>query len=90
MKVCDRCSLLWGVGKAMQQTLARDGITLIGQIARLPEAELVARYGKIGHRLSLCSRGEDDRSVDPDGEADDQGSLGDRSEQDDVHKEVAP
>jgi DNA polymerase IV len=62
-------SLLWGVGKAMQQTLARDGITLIGQIARLPEAELVARYGKIGHRLYLCSRGEDDRSIDPDGEA---------------------
>jgi len=62
-------SLLWGVGKAMQQTLARDGITLIGQIARLSETELVARYGKIGHRLSLCSRGEDDRSVDPDGEA---------------------
>jgi len=62
-------SLLWGVGKAMQRTLARDGITLIGELARIDEAELVARYGKIGHRLALCSRGEDDRHVSPEGEA---------------------
>jgi len=61
--------LLWGVGKAMQQTLARDGITLIGELARIDETELIARYGKIGHRLALCSRGEDDRKVDPEGEA---------------------
>ncbi|MBN35276.1 MAG: DNA polymerase IV [Rhodospirillaceae bacterium] len=62
-------SLLWGVGKAMQQSLARDGITLIGELARLDEAQLTARYGKIGHRLALCSQGEDDRRVDPEGEA---------------------
>ncbi|MBC6439553.1 MAG: DNA polymerase IV [Rhodospirillales bacterium] len=62
-------SLLWGVGKTMQRMLAQDGITLIGELARLDEAELVARYGKIGRRLSLCSRGLDDRDVDPQGEA---------------------
>jgi DNA polymerase-4 len=61
--------LLWGVGQAMQQRLARDGITLIGELARIEETELVARYGKIGHRLALCSRGEDDRRIDPEGEA---------------------
>ena len=57
--------LLWGVGAALQKRLARDGITLIGEFARLDEAELVARYGKIGGRLHQCARGEDDRQVDP-------------------------
>ena len=57
--------LLWGVGQAMQQRLARDGITLIGELASLDEATLVARYGKIGKRLHQCARGEDERPVDP-------------------------
>ena len=60
-------SLLWGVGKAMQERLGRDGIMRIGELARIDEAELVVRYGKIGCRLSLCARGEDDRRVDPEG-----------------------
>ena len=60
-------SLLWGVGKAMQERLGKDGIIRIGELARIDEAELVARYGKIGRRLSLCARGEDDRRVDPGG-----------------------
>ncbi|MDE2964161.1 MAG: DNA polymerase IV, partial [Acidobacteriota bacterium] len=58
-------SLLWGVGKSMRRRLRQDGITLIGELARIDEAELVARYGKIGRRLWLCARGEDDRRVDP-------------------------
>ncbi len=62
-------SLLWGVGKAMRRRLSRDGITLVGELARIGEAELVARYGKIGRRLWLCSRGEDDRRVDPESKA---------------------
>ena len=61
--------LLWGVGQAMRERLARDGIALIGELARIGEAELVARYGKIGRRLSLCARGEDDRGVDPNRDA---------------------
>ena len=61
--------LLWGVGKAMRERLARDGITTIGELARFDEAELVARYGKMGRRLSMCSRGEDDREVDPNSDA---------------------
>ncbi len=60
--------LLWGVGAAMQRRLAQDGITRIGELARLDEATLVARYGKIGKRLSLCARGEDDRAVNPERE----------------------
>ena len=62
-------SMLWGVGQAMRRTLARDGITLIGELARLDEDELVRRYGEIGHRLSQCARGEDARTVDPRSEA---------------------
>ena len=43
--------LLWGVGKTMQKRLAGDGITLIGELSRIDEAALVARYGKIDSRL---------------------------------------
>ncbi len=57
--------LLWGVGAAMQRRLARDGIALIGELARLDETTLTARYGKIGKRLHRCALGEDDRPVDP-------------------------
>ena len=60
--------LLWGVGKALQRRLAEDGIVRIGELARIGEAELVARYGRIGRRLFQFSRGEDDRPVDPDRE----------------------
>ena len=57
--------LLWGVGPVMQRRLARDGITRIGELAGIGEDELAAGYGKIGRRLWLCARGEDDRPVDP-------------------------
>ena len=61
--------LLWGVGEALQRRLAGDGIARIGELARLGEAGLVARYGRIGRRLFLHGRGEDDRPVDPAREA---------------------
>ena len=61
-------SLLWGVGDAMRRRLDRDGITLIGELARLDEAELVGRYGKIGRWLYQCARGEDNRPVNPERE----------------------
>ncbi len=61
--------LLWGVGRTLQQRLAKDGITRIGELARINEAELVARYGKIGRRLWSCARGEDKRPVDPERKA---------------------
>ena len=61
--------LLWGVGPVLQRRLAGDGITRIGDLARLGEAELVTRYGTIGRRLSACARGEDNRRVEPAGTA---------------------
>jgi DNA polymerase-4 len=58
--------LIWGVGAALQQKLARDGITTIAELRTRSERELVARYGSIGRRLARFARGEDDRAVDPD------------------------
>ncbi len=55
--------VLWGVGAALAQRLARDGITTIGDVRDRTERELVARYGAIGYRLYRFSRGEDDRVV---------------------------
>ena len=43
----------------MPKRLARRGITRIGELARLDEATLVARYGKIGSRLYRCIRGNE-------------------------------
>lgn len=61
--------LIWGVGKAMQARLAADGITKIGTLQRMDEAELGRRYGSIGLRLARLSRAEDERKVDPRGGA---------------------
>lgn len=58
--------IIWGVGKSLRATLARDGITLVRHLLPRPEAELVARYGSIGRRLYHFARGEDERSVTPD------------------------
>jgi DNA polymerase IV len=44
-------SLLWGVGAAMQRRLARDGITLIGQLTQLSPDELASRYGRSARGL---------------------------------------
>jgi DNA polymerase-4 len=61
--------LIWGVGKALKGRLARDGIARIGQLQRLDETELVARYGSMGRRLARFARGIDDRRVEPDAPA---------------------
>jgi DNA polymerase-4 len=55
--------LIWGVGPALAQRLARDGITRIGQLQTMKESELAGRYGAIGHRLARFAQGEDDRRV---------------------------
>jgi DNA polymerase-4 len=60
---------IWGVGKAMQARLAADGIRTVGALQRIPEADLVRRYGAMGLRLARLSRAEDIRKVDPRGEA---------------------
>jgi len=57
---------IWGVGKAMQDHLAKDGITMIGQLQSMDKVELMRRYASMGVRLYHLSRGEDDRHVSAD------------------------
>ena len=61
-------SLIWGVGKAFQAQLLKDGITQIGQLQSMERGDLMRRYGVMGARLYHLSRGEDARSVSPDDE----------------------
>ena len=58
-------SKIWGVGKASQERLARDGITTIGQIQSIPISDMVKRYESSGFRLAELARGIDRRKVDP-------------------------
>ncbi|HXW29665.1 MAG TPA: DNA polymerase IV, partial [Xanthobacteraceae bacterium] len=62
-------TFIWGVGAMMQARLARAGITRIGDLAALTEAELKRRYGAEGLRLSRLARGLDARAVTPEREA---------------------
>jgi DNA polymerase-4 len=54
---------IWGVGKAMQDELARGGITMIGQLQQMEKIDLMRRFGSMGARLYHLSRGEDQRIV---------------------------
>jgi len=58
-------SAIWGVGKAMQQKLARDGISTIAQLQKLSDVDLARRYDSLGLRLAQLARGEDRRKVQP-------------------------
>ncbi len=58
-------SKIWGVGKAFEETLAHNGITMIGQLQTMDETSLMRRYGVMGQRLARLSRGIDSRKVDP-------------------------
>jgi DNA polymerase-4 len=62
-------SWLWGVGGAMANRLAADGIMRIAQLRALDERELARRYGRLGMRLARLARGDDDRPVTPSGKA---------------------
>lgn len=59
-------SAIWGVGKAMQAELAKDGITMIAQLQTREKIDLMRRYGTLGARLYHLARGEDARNVSPD------------------------
>lgn len=60
---------IWGVGKAFDSVLVKDGIRTIGQLQRMERNDLIRRYGTMGDRLFRLSRGEDTRRVQPRGEA---------------------
>ncbi len=55
---------LWGVGAATREVLASMGLSTIADVARYPEAALVARLGAAtGYHLSALARGDDPRPV---------------------------
>ncbi len=55
---------LWGVGDATRSVLATMGLSTIADVARYPEAALVARLGETsGRHLAALARGEDPRPV---------------------------
>jgi DNA polymerase-4 len=62
-------TFIWGVGKAMGASLAREGFRLIADIQRAEEADLIRRFGGEGQRLWRLARGIDHRFVSPDREA---------------------
>ncbi len=55
--------MLWGVGPKMTERLALMEITEIGQLAQIPEVEMVRRFKKIGYDLSLRAKGIDNRPI---------------------------
>ncbi|MFZ6028544.1 MAG: Y-family DNA polymerase [Chloroflexota bacterium] len=55
--------MLWGVGPKTAEKLAALHIETIGDLARYSEADLLRRFGKNGHDLSLHARGYDKRPV---------------------------
>lgn len=56
---------LWGVGETTREVLATMGLSTIGDVARYPEASLVARLGAVtGQHLAALARGEDPRPVE--------------------------
>ena len=61
-------SLIWGVGKVMREKLEQDGIATIGRLQTMTETDLARRYGKMGSHLFHLARGQDHRTVDPEGE----------------------
>ena len=60
---------IFGVGKAAQARLARDGLRTVGDLQRLDETELMRRYSAEGTRLWRLARGLDERPVRAEREA---------------------
>jgi DNA polymerase-4 len=62
-------TFIFGVGKATQARLARDGYRILADLQRADETVLMRRYGTEGLRLARLARGIDVRPVRADREA---------------------
>ena len=60
---------IWGVGRATQAKLARDGITMVSDLQSMEPEDLLRAYGSMGQRLHRLSRGQDARKVEARGKA---------------------
>ena len=56
---------LWGVGRVTALELGEVGIRTIGQLQRVPRAQLVRRFGQYGGALHELAFGRDARRVEP-------------------------
>ena len=56
---------MWGVGKVMEKKLKKIGIHTIGELAQIPEKDMVRMFGKPGHHFHQLARGIDPRTVIP-------------------------
>jgi len=55
--------MLWGVGPKTAERLRNKGVYTIGQLAALPEKDLIREFGKNGFDIAQRARGLDDRPV---------------------------
>lgn len=55
--------VLWGVGPVTAQKLAEMGVATVGDLARVEEETLCARFGKHGAEMARQARGIDERPV---------------------------
>jgi DNA polymerase-4 len=55
--------VLWGIGPVTAARLAERNVTTVGDLARVPENELRAQFGKHGVAMARHARGIDDRAV---------------------------
>jgi DNA polymerase-4 len=62
-------SRLWGAGPKTLPAFERLGLRTLADVAAAPEALLVKHFGEMGRRFRSLARGEDDREVEPEGEA---------------------
>jgi DNA polymerase IV len=60
---------IWGIGKAAEARLRKDGFTTIADLQRAEETDLMRRYGAEGLRLARLARGIDLRKVSASREA---------------------
>jgi DNA polymerase-4 len=54
---------LWGVGPVAERKLARIGVTTVGDLSRVPETDLRARFGRQGAVLVRQAKGIDARPL---------------------------
>jgi DNA polymerase-4 len=55
--------MLWGIGPKTRDRLAKEGIRLIGDLAKMPDERSIALFGEHGPNLAARARGQDDRPV---------------------------
>ena len=61
-------SFIYGVGKAAERRLIKDGYRVIADLQAAEERDLMRRYGAEGQRLHRLARGIDHRDVNPERE----------------------